>query len=220
MSTNGFLGRTLATAAAAALAACLPLAASAAPHSSQSSGRIANQQKRIQAGYNSGQLTQKEYQRDEARLNAIAAQRTAERAANGGRLTAAERKKIDNELARSANDIYFSKHNSVHQPGAPNRGKVALQKLPSRSTPGYINDRMQREMDRIHNGVVTGSLTQHEYRVAVTHLDAIDAQRDRWLKAQGGTLTDAQKAQLNAELDRESALIHTGRHDAQDQPGR
>lgn len=219
------LGRAFAaTTAAAALAAALPLAALASPHSGsgsgQTSGRIANQQKRIQRGYQNGQLSQKEYNRDEARLNAISAQKAEEKAASGGHLTDAQRDKLHNELSRSGNDIYFSKHNTVHQPGAPDRGKVALQKLPSHNSPGYISDRVQRETDRLHNGVVSGSMTQHEYRVAATRLDKIDAQRERWLKAQNGTLTDAQKAQLNSELDQESSYIHGSRHNAQDQPGR
>jgi hypothetical protein len=223
--TSNRLGRALAaTTAAAALAVALPLAAFAAPHSGsgsgQASGRIANQQQRIQRGYQNGQLTKKEYNKDEARLNAIAKQKAQEKAANGGHLTEAQRDKLHNELSRSGHDIYFTKHNTVHQPGAPDRGKVALQKLPSRNSPGYYSDRAQRQMDRLHNGVVSGSLTQHEYRVAVTRLNKIDAQRERWMKAQNGTLTDAQKAQLNAEFDQESSLIHVGRHNAQDQPGR
>ena len=221
--TSKKLGRALAaTTAAAALAAALPLVALAGPHSGsgQASGRIANQQQRIQRGYQNGQLTQKEYNKDEARLNAIAKQKAQEKAANGGHLTEAQRDKLHNELSRSGHDIYFTKHNTVHQPGAKDRGKVALQKLPSRNSPGYYNDRMQRQMDRLHNGVVSGSLTQHEYRVAVTRLDKIDAQRDRWMKTQNGTLTDAQKAQLNSELQQESSLIHGSRHNTQDQPGR
>ena len=74
-------------------------------------------------------------------------------------------------------------------------------------------------MDRIHNGVANGTLTRGEYQSDIAKLDAVNSQREAWMKAQGGMLTSAQQAQLNAELDKTSNDIYYTRHNTNDQPG-
>jgi hypothetical protein len=77
--------------------------------------RAENQQDRIAQGIKSGQLTPAEagrLERNEARINQQAA---ADRKANGGKLTDAERKQINKEQNRESRQIYRAKHNNKHQ---------------------------------------------------------------------------------------------------------
>jgi hypothetical protein len=77
--------------------------------------RAENQQDRIAQGVKSGQLTPGEagrLERNEARINQQAA---ADRKANGGKLTADERKQINKEQNRESRQIHRAKHNNKHQ---------------------------------------------------------------------------------------------------------
>jgi uncharacterized membrane protein len=102
--------KILSTALVAAVIA-LPLAANAA----QLHNRIENQQDRINQGVQSGQLTRHEYNVDERRLNSIRRQRDG--AIDNKNLSPAERAKLNRELNRSSNGVYFTKHNRADQPG-------------------------------------------------------------------------------------------------------
>ena len=99
------------SAALVAAVLALPLAASAG----QVQSRIENQQDRINRGVASGQLTHHEYSVDEHRLNTIRAQRN--NALDNHDLTTAERAKLNRELNRNSNGVYFTKHNRADQPG-------------------------------------------------------------------------------------------------------
>ena len=98
------------SAALAAAVLALPLAASAG----QVQSRIENQQDRINQGVASGQLTRHEYNVDGHRLNTIRAQRN--NALDNHDLTTAERAKLNRELNRNSNGVYFTKHNPADQP--------------------------------------------------------------------------------------------------------
>lgn len=106
--TKALLGAALFAAVAA------PLAANAG----EVHNRIVLQQARINQGVASGQLTRYEYMRTEARLRAIQAQRRAALRANGGHLTAFERRHLNRAENRNSRLIYFDKHNLARQPGA------------------------------------------------------------------------------------------------------
>jgi hypothetical protein len=95
--------------------ATLPLAASAG----EVHNRVARQQGRINQGVADGQLTHREYNRDESRLDRINAQRDRDLAKNGGHLTGGEEVRLNHELNGNSRNIYFTKHNLSHQPGAP-----------------------------------------------------------------------------------------------------
>lgn len=73
--------------------------------------REENQQDRIQQGEQSGQLTNREANHLERREARIDDQVARERAANGGRLTAAERARVNHEQNRASRAIYNKKHN-------------------------------------------------------------------------------------------------------------
>jgi hypothetical protein len=215
---NGHLSR-VALVVALATAAAAPVAALAGPHAGMPGYRVERQQQRLGQGERSGQLTTRGASRDQARLNAINAQREADLKANGGHLNQVQRAQLQSELNRNSRDLYFGKHNLATQPGVKPPSKTALQKLPSARTPGYVGDRVQRQEDRIHNGVASGGLTRAEYGRDSARLQQINAQREADLKANGGTLTAAEKAQLNAELDANSTRIDTTRHNGSRQQG-
>lgn len=205
--------------AALATVTAIPVAALAAPHSGMPGYRVGRQQERLDQGERSGQLTARGAGRDQARLNAINAQRDADLKANGGHLSDAQRAQLQGELNRNSRDLYFGKHNLATQPGVKPPSRTALQKLPSRTTPGYVGDRVQRQEDRIRNGMASGQLTRAEFGRAGARLQQIDAQREADLKANGGTLTNAEQARLNAELDANSTRIDTTRHNGPRQQG-
>ena len=73
------------------------------------------QQDRIGQGVESGQLTPGETARLEHQEQRIDNQVKAERAANGGHLTAAERAQVNREQNRESRRIYAAKHNARHQ---------------------------------------------------------------------------------------------------------
>ena len=73
------------------------------------------QQERIGHGVESGQLTPGETAHLERQEQRIDNQVKAERAANGGHLTAAERRQVNREENRESRRIYAAKHNARHQ---------------------------------------------------------------------------------------------------------
>jgi hypothetical protein len=99
------------------LALAIGLAAVALPASAgEVHNRVGDQQARINQGVKSGQMTRGEYDRSEDHLRAINAQRKADLRANGGHLTAGEHAKLNREMNRNSNRIYFDKHNVRTQP--------------------------------------------------------------------------------------------------------
>ena len=78
--------------------------------------REANQQKRIQQGVNSGELTGKETTRLEKEQGKIEADR--QKALADGTMTKKEKAKLTREQDRASRDIYRLKHNARKQPDA------------------------------------------------------------------------------------------------------
>lgn len=82
---------------------------------SEVGARQENQQERIANGVKSGQLTAGEaahLERNEARINNEVRN---DRAANGGKLTAQQKAKINRQMNRESRQIYRDKHNGRHQ---------------------------------------------------------------------------------------------------------
>jgi hypothetical protein len=109
----GQFGRVT-VAAALLVSASVPLVASA----QTPKARLANQQARIQQGVKNGSITKAEYNHDMKRVNAINAERKADRQANGGKLTTAEHQQLRSQLNHSSRNIYYTKHNLNKQPGS------------------------------------------------------------------------------------------------------
>src|SRR6266576_2997702 len=74
--------------------------------------RQENQQDRIAQGAKSGQLTAGETANLETKEAAINGETKADRAANGGKLTAAEKKQINGQQNQVSKQIYKDKHNA------------------------------------------------------------------------------------------------------------
>lgn len=79
--------------------------------------RFNRQQARINQGVRSGQLTQREYNSDETRLQRDEWARNRDLRRNDGHLTRQERANLNRRLNNNSRDIYFTKHNRADQPG-------------------------------------------------------------------------------------------------------
>ncbi len=105
----------LMTAALAAL--ILPVAAqTAAPTDPQAPSKVGarteNQQDRISPGIKSGQLTAGEAANLEHKQAQLHREVTNARAANGGKLTQAERQRVNKQQNQMSKQIYRDKHNA------------------------------------------------------------------------------------------------------------
>lgn len=78
-----------------------------------------NEQARIRQGYRSGQITNRGAANLEAHQQAIHNQERADRAADGGHLTAGDRHQLAREQNRQSARVYRDKHNAATQPGVP-----------------------------------------------------------------------------------------------------
>lgn len=77
--------------------------------------RQRNQQKRIGEGVENGSLTAGEAARLEKQERAIHHEVKTERQANGGSLTAQERRQVNRQQNRESKRIYKQKHDGQHQ---------------------------------------------------------------------------------------------------------
>ncbi|MEO8052045.1 MAG: hypothetical protein ABI833_16650 [Acidobacteriota bacterium] len=77
--------------------------------------RQRNQQKRIGEGVENGSLTPAETARLEKQEAAIHREVKTERKANGGTLTARERRQVNRQQNRESRRIYRQKHDAQHQ---------------------------------------------------------------------------------------------------------
>ena len=75
-----------------------------------------------------------------------------------------------------------------------------------------INQRQENQKDRLQAGRKDDQLTQAEATRLRAEEAGIRAQEKVERKANGGTLTAGEKAQLNRELNRTSRQIHRARH--------
>jgi len=96
---------------------------------------------------------------------------------------------------------------------------ATLALAPLGANAGEVHNRVNRENARINQGVKSGELTYGEYHRLDGTADHINAQRLRDLRANGGTLTAAQKTQLNREQNRLSDRIYFDKHNAHEQAG-
>ena len=108
--------------------------------------RKENQQDRIAQGVKSGQLTAGETANLETKEAAINGETKADRAANGGKLTAAEKKQINGQQNQLSKQIYKDKHNANTAHYGNNK----------------VGQRRENQQDRIAQGIKSGQLTAGE----------------------------------------------------------
>jgi len=164
--------------------------------------RKENQQDRIAQGVKSGQLTAGETANLETKEAAINGETKADRAANGGKLTAAEKKQINGQQNQLSKQIYKDKHNANTAHYGNNK----------------VGQRRENQQDRIAQGIKSGQLTAGETAKLENQQKGINQQVAADRKANGGTLTTAEKKQVNKEQNAASKNIYHKKHNAKTQP--
>jgi hypothetical protein len=161
-----------------------------------------NQQERIAQGVKSGQLTAGETSKLETKEAAINGETKADRAANGGKLTAAEKKQINGQQNQVSKQIYKDKHNASTQHYGNNK----------------VDQRRENQQDRIAQGIKSGQMTAGEAAKAENQQKGINQQVAADRRANGGTLTASEKKQVNHEQNAASTNIYHKKHNAKTQP--
>src|ERR1700720_3138375 len=182
-----------ATAPAATPAATPAPAAKPKPTVAQ---RKENQQDRIAQGVKSAQLTAGETANLETKEAAINGETKADRAANGGKLTAAEKTQINGQQNKLSNQIYQDKHNAATQ----NYGK------------GEVGQRQENQQDRIAQGVKSGQLTAGEAAKLEKQQQGINREVKGMREENGGKLSKGDKALVNKQQNQASRNIYNKKH--------
>jgi hypothetical protein len=164
--------------------------------------RKENQQDRIAQGVQSGQLTAGETANLETKEAAINGETKADRAANGGKLTAAEKKQINGQQNQLSKQIYKDKHNANTAHYGNNK----------------VGQRKENQQDRIAQGVKSGQLTAGETAKLENQQKGINQQVAADRKANGGTLMASEKKQVNKEQNAASKNIYHKKHNAKTPP--
>ena len=165
--------------------------------------RKENQQDRIANGVKSGQLTAGETSNLETKEAAINGETRADRAANGGKLTAAEKKQVNGQQNQLSKQIYNDKHNANTAHYGNNE----------------VGQRRENQQDRIAQGVKSGQLTAGETAKLENQQKGINQQVKADRAANGGKLTPGEKKQVNKEQNGASKNIYNKKHNANTQPG-
>jgi hypothetical protein len=173
--------------------------ASARPHQNYSLNQRAGlQQQHALEGIHSGLLTNGEASRIKGHLEDMNSQMQTARSSNNGRLTEAERDRMEKAQNRAAQKIFQLKHNQ------------------NTTVPDRQVDRMNRQKEHVEQGIQNGQLTQGEVSRIKTHEENI---KDNLQKAAStGGLTQAQLKQAQAAQDRAAQKIYQLKHN-QNTPG-
>ncbi|HET6931441.1 MAG TPA: hypothetical protein VFI45_14045 [Candidatus Acidoferrum sp.] len=163
--------------------------------------RKENQQDRIANGVKSGQLTAGETANLETKEAAINGETRADRAANGGKLTAAEKQQVNRQQNQLSKQIYNDKHNA-------NTAQYGNNK---------VGQRRENQQDRIAQGVKSGQLTAGETAKLENQQKNINQQVKADRAANGGKLTPGEKSQINKEQNAASKNIYNKKHNANTQ---
>ncbi len=156
-------------------------------------GRDVAQQKRIEQGLQSGQLSTGEARKLEAGQARI--DKTEQRDLRNGSLSASERAQIQRQQDRASKAIYADKHNATT--GNPDSLKSNLEQA-------NVQRNVNQER-RLHNGVTHGSLTNRELGRAEggeAHVDRMESHRD--------TLRNTARVQRSDN--RDSRRIYRAKH--------
>jgi len=164
--------------------------------------RKENQQDRIAQGVQSKQLTAGETANLETKEAAINGETKADRAANGGKLTAVEKKQINGQQNQLSKQIYKDKHNANTAHYGNNK----------------VGQRKENQQDRIAQGVKSGQLTAGETAKLENQQKGINQQVAAERKANGGTLLASEKKQVNKEQNAASKNIYRKKHNAKTSP--
>lgn len=169
----------------------------AGTHPSGINARERRQQQRIRQGERSGELTRREAGRLEAGQARINVDEAYARR-SGGKLTAAERRRLQGELNRSNRAIYKQKRDEQE------RG----------DHPQSINARQREQQERIRQGERSGSLTQREAQ-RVEAREAKIGVDEAYARQSGGKFTPRERRHIQRELNHSNRAIYRQKHDRQ-----
>lgn len=164
--------------------------------------RRENQQDRIAQGVKSGQLTPGETANLETKEAALNGEIAADRKANGGTLTQAEKQQVNQQQNQLSQQINADKHNSASDHFGNSE----------------VGQRQENQQDRIAQGIQSGQLTAGETAKLETNQAAINQQVKADRQANGGKLTAAEKTQINKEQNRQSKAINRAKHNGRRGP--
>ena len=175
--------------------------------------RQQHQQQRIKQGMKSGELTRHEARelRDEQRD----IKQLEQAYKSDGKLTNAERKDLQHELNQQSRDIYQQKHDAQERfaggTGVGNPGSSGIVKPKPRDP--AVNARQSNQQQRIKQGIQSGELTKREAKVLREEQRDINQLESAYKS--DGTLTHAERRDLQHELNEQSRDIYQQKHDAQ-----
>ena len=159
--------------------------------------RKENQQDRIANGVASGQLTAGEAANLEKKESNLNKEEKLMRSEDGGKLTGADRKVLNQQQNALSKQIYQDKHNAAVQNTNPK---------------SEVGKRAENQQDRIAQGIKSGQLTAGE----ASNLERKEAGINREVRndraANGGKLTQQERAQVNRQQNRVSNQIYNKKH--------
>ncbi len=179
----------------------LPAAAQTTPATAPATvnQRKENQQDRIANGIQSGELTAGETRNLEKKEATINHEEHDMRKLDNGHLTAADRATLNQQQNAVSKDIYKQKHDAQTQNVNPK---------------SEVGQRQRNQQERIAQGVKSGQLTAGE----TAHLEGREAAIHKEVHndrvANGGTLTAAERRQVNRQQNRTSGAIYRKKHNA------
>ena len=192
-----------------ALSTMLSLSAIAQPVSTINE-RQGNQERRIDQGIRSGELTPRETNRLEHGQEHV--EHLENRAKADGRVTPQERERIEHVQNAQNRKIYEAKHNDVHD---INHNGVVDRSFPAAHRAPSIDQRQAHQERRIDQGIRSGALTPRETERLARGQAHIDRLENR-AKADGViTRWERQRIQQaqNDQNRRISRAKHNDRHD-------
>ena len=160
--------------------------------------RKENQQDRIANGIEDGQLTTGETKSLETKEAGLNKEEKTMRTDNNGKLTPADRAKLQHQQNHLSNQIYSDKHNATTQ----------------RYGNGEVGQRRENQQDRIANGVRSGQLTPGETANIENKEQGANREVAGMRQANGGKLTAADKTAVNRQQNRLSKQIYNKKHNA------
>src|SRR6201984_1682628 len=164
--------------------------------------RKENQQDRIANGVASGELTAGETSNLEKKESNLNKEENLMRSEDNGKLTGADRKVLNQQQNQLSNQIYKDKHNAAVQNTNPK---------------SEVGKRAENQQDRIAQGIKSGQLTGGE----ASNLERKEAGINREVRndraANGGKLTQQERAQGNRQQNRVSNQIYNKKHNGRRQ---
>src|SRR6266436_7181216 len=182
---------------------CAATAALMLPATAQTSQSInerkENQQDRVANGAQSGQLTAHETQKIEKKETDLNQEERDMRKLDNGHLTAADKATLNQQQNQLSKDIYKQKHDAQTQNVNPK---------------SEVGQRQRNQQERIAQGVKSGQLNARETARLEGREAAIHNEVHNDRVANGGTLTAAERRQVNRQQNRTSGAIYRKKHNA------